>query len=211
MKKFKKLVALVLVGVMAMAMLTACGGGGTSIVNYEERAKSAIVTAVNGVAPNGTTLTATEAYNNKAASILENVDKEGNVYGTNHKMTMTSGYTEPVDKETLQIVFYYDLQKIITKASNENNAENLADIKTIETLKQRDEFNPEKVKKAIQEDKALYSEIIRLVRKTQPAVNILIVDNVTYETVGSAVKITDDGNCYGAYAVNMKIEITGKV
>lgn len=30
MKKFKKLVALILVGVMAMAMLTACGGGGGS-------------------------------------------------------------------------------------------------------------------------------------------------------------------------------------
>ena len=30
MKKFKKLVALILVGIMAMAMLTACGGGGGS-------------------------------------------------------------------------------------------------------------------------------------------------------------------------------------
>lgn len=42
MKKFKKLVALILVGVMAMAMLTACGGGGGGSKSFATEVEDAV-------------------------------------------------------------------------------------------------------------------------------------------------------------------------
>lgn len=42
MKKFKKLVALILVGVMAMAMLTACGGGSGGSKSFEAQVEDAV-------------------------------------------------------------------------------------------------------------------------------------------------------------------------
>ena len=54
MKKFKKLVALILVGVMAMAMLTACGGGGGSSAGpSNSQMEDLIVSAVNGARSKG--------------------------------------------------------------------------------------------------------------------------------------------------------------
>lgn len=54
MKKFKKLVALILVGVMAMAMLTACGGGGGSSAGVgNSQIEDVIISAFNGARSKG--------------------------------------------------------------------------------------------------------------------------------------------------------------
>ena len=45
MKKLKKFAALLLVGVMALALLTACGGGGSG---EDARAEASVMTAING-------------------------------------------------------------------------------------------------------------------------------------------------------------------
>lgn len=45
MKKLKKFVALLLVGVMALALLTACGGGGSG---EDAQAEASVMTAING-------------------------------------------------------------------------------------------------------------------------------------------------------------------
>lgn len=48
MKKLKKFAALLLVGVMALALLTACGGGGSG---EDARAEASVMTAINGKRP----------------------------------------------------------------------------------------------------------------------------------------------------------------
>ena len=45
MKKLKKFAALLLVGVMALALLTACGGGSSG---EDEQAEASVMTAING-------------------------------------------------------------------------------------------------------------------------------------------------------------------
>lgn len=45
MKKLKKFAALLLVGVMALALLTACGGGGSG---EDAKAEASVMTAING-------------------------------------------------------------------------------------------------------------------------------------------------------------------
>lgn len=45
MKKLKKFAALLLVGVMALALLTACGGGGSG---EDAQAEASVMTAING-------------------------------------------------------------------------------------------------------------------------------------------------------------------
>ena len=44
MKKLKKFAALLLVGVMALALLTACGGGGSG---EDAQAEASVMTAIN--------------------------------------------------------------------------------------------------------------------------------------------------------------------
>lgn len=210
MKKMEKLVALILTGVMALTLFTACGGGGgVTNVNYEEYAKSAIVAAANEMAPKGVTLMSTATYDEFAADLLQSVDADGKINGSNYNMVFDHGYTEPVDKDTLKAVFYYDLRKVITKSSNTSNAENLSDKKTLETLKQRDEFDPEKVKEAVYNDKKMFTEMVNLIWKTQPTASSFSIDTVTYDKIGSAAKI-NGSNCYGAYAASVVIEMTMK-
>ena len=48
MKKLKKFAALLLVGVMALALLTACGGGGDG---EDAQAEASVMTAINGKRP----------------------------------------------------------------------------------------------------------------------------------------------------------------
>lgn len=48
MKKLKKFAALLLVGVMALALLTACGGGGSG---EDAQAEASVMTAINGKRP----------------------------------------------------------------------------------------------------------------------------------------------------------------
>ena len=56
MKRFKKVLALVLAGVLALAMLTACGGGGGSSAGpSNSQMEDLIVSAVNGARSKGST------------------------------------------------------------------------------------------------------------------------------------------------------------
>ncbi len=76
MKKFKKLVALILVGVMAMAMLTACGGGGGSSAGpSNSQMEDLIVSAVNGARSKGSpALTNNAGMKSKASEALNHIN-----------------------------------------------------------------------------------------------------------------------------------------
>lgn len=108
MKKFKKLVALILVGVMAMAMLTACGGGGggstgggsgsNSVVRDKTKEDQAISWVQEYATNHGVTLEKSDAVSNAAAAGLPDVVRmldiqrgaaEGN-YETVYKSAMTA-------------------------------------------------------------------------------------------------------------------------
>ena len=47
MKHLKKLAALLLVGVLALSLLTACGGGGGGSTSADAQAEAAVMTAIN--------------------------------------------------------------------------------------------------------------------------------------------------------------------
>ncbi len=86
MKKFKKLVALILVGVMAMAMLTACGGGGGGSKSFATEVEDAVFSVYSqafGVKTN-------DAEAKKLAQTALGYVKDGKFYRTdllNHCMT----------------------------------------------------------------------------------------------------------------------------
>lgn len=74
-EKVQKLVALILVGVMAMAMLTACGGGGGSAGAGNSQMEDIIISAFNGARSKGTpTLTNDAGQKAKAAEALNHIN-----------------------------------------------------------------------------------------------------------------------------------------
>lgn len=100
MKQFKKLVAALLVGVMALALFTACG---SSISPEIKEAENSILAAMNAKRPDNQL---TNSMKNQAREALKRIDKNGeilwkevvsveNVTGTEqNKSTVTFVFTE---------------------------------------------------------------------------------------------------------------------
>lgn len=124
MKKLKKLAALLLVGVMALALLTACGGGGDT--SAEEQAEARVMQEIN----NGRT---TPLKNDDSVMISiakKNLDADlklglGN-YGFKNKI-----HVDRVDGQlTITVVAQYDynntgLQKLIDYITANNSTGDL--------------------------------------------------------------------------------------
>lgn len=74
MKKLKKFAALLLVGVMALALLTACGGGGSG---EDAQAEASVMTAINGKRTAAATLDNNAERKAVASQNIDYVAKHG--------------------------------------------------------------------------------------------------------------------------------------
>ena len=124
MKKLKKFAALLLVGVMALALLTACGGGGSG---EDERAEASVMTAINDGR-------ATPLKNNDSAMIsIADKTLDAYLYHGNYEFK-NNVHMDVVDgKLTFIVVVKYDynntkLQDIINSITN-NYPDNSVDFK----------------------------------------------------------------------------------
>ena len=76
MKMFKRLAAVLLAGVMVLAMLTACGGSGTSAIGKELETK--YIDSINSArSEEAGKLENDSAMRNKALALLNNIDADG--------------------------------------------------------------------------------------------------------------------------------------
>ena len=77
MKKFKRLVALVLAGVLALGLLTACG---TSTNKFGEEAEKRMIAGINSVrSENSVPLTNDSELRTKCANALKSIDSNGTI------------------------------------------------------------------------------------------------------------------------------------
>ena len=74
MKKFKRLVALVLAGVLALGLLTACG---TSTSEFNEKAEKQVVAAINSYRDENALLTNDSTLKAECAEVLTHVNADG--------------------------------------------------------------------------------------------------------------------------------------
>ena len=89
MKMLKKMAALLLVGVMALALLTACGEDSTP--SFGKQVEDAAIKAVNSALTNDSTLRA------QAAQMLEKVNADGKIVAKDG----ITGIKKPTDKKNV--------------------------------------------------------------------------------------------------------------
>lgn len=80
MKTMKRFASVLLAAVLALAMLTACGGGGSSTSSFGKQVENAYIAAINKARgeENGT-LTNDSELREKALAQLNTIDKDGNI------------------------------------------------------------------------------------------------------------------------------------
>lgn len=112
MKMLKKMAALLLAGVMAMALLTACGED--SAPSFGKQVEDAAIKAVNTALGENSTLTNDSTLRAQAAQLLENVDADGKIEAQKSiklpKKLEDMGY----GKEITMVVATKDLNKILS-------------------------------------------------------------------------------------------------
>ena len=95
MKMLKKMAALLLAGVMAMALLTACGEDSTP--SFGKQVEDAAIKAVNTALGENSTLTNDSTLRAQAAQMLEKVNADGKIVA---KEGIT-GTRKPTDKKNV--------------------------------------------------------------------------------------------------------------
>lgn len=112
MKMLKKMAALLLVGVMALALLTACGEDSTP--SFGKQVEDAAIKAVNTALGENSALTNDSTLRAQAAQLLENVDADGKIEAQKSiklpKKLEDMGY----GKEITMVVATKDLNKILS-------------------------------------------------------------------------------------------------
>lgn len=112
MKMLKKMAALLLVGVMALALLTACGEDGTP--SFGKQVEDATIKTFNAAIGENSALTNDSALRAQAAQLLENVDADGKIEAQKSiklpKKLEDMGY----GKEITMVVATKDLNKILS-------------------------------------------------------------------------------------------------
>lgn len=88
MKKMKRLVAVLLAGIMALAMLTACGGGSSTPTSDVEKAEALYMDAYNAAL--GTNYENNTELKNQAKQLLDKSLDEAGVLKSDGKMTVTT-------------------------------------------------------------------------------------------------------------------------
>ena len=82
MKMLKKMAALLLAGVMALALLTACGEDSTP--SFGKQVEDAAIKAVNTALGENSTLTNDSTLRAQAAQMLEKVNADGKIVARGH-------------------------------------------------------------------------------------------------------------------------------
>lgn len=112
MKMLKKMAALLLAGVMAMALLTACGEDSTP--SFGKQVEDATIKTFNAAIGENSALTNDSALRAQAAQLLENVDADGKIEAQKSiklpKKLEDMGY----GKEITMVVATKDLNKILS-------------------------------------------------------------------------------------------------
>lgn len=109
MKMLKKMAALLLAGVMAMALLTACGEDSTP--SFGKQVEDATIKTFNAAIGENSALTNDSALRAQAAQLLENVDADGKIEAQKSiKLPKDMSY----GKEITMVVATKDLNKILS-------------------------------------------------------------------------------------------------
>ena len=112
MKMLKKMAALLLAGVMALALLTACGDDSTP--SFGKQVEDATIKTFNVAIGENSALTNDSALRAQAAQLLENVDADGKIEAQKSiklpKKLEDMGY----GKEITMVVATKDLNKILS-------------------------------------------------------------------------------------------------
>lgn len=109
MKMLKKMAALLLVGVMALALLTACGDDSTP--SFGKQVEDATIKTFNVAIGENSALTNDSALRAQAAQLLENVDADGKIEAQKSiKLPKDMSY----GKEITMVVATKDLNKILS-------------------------------------------------------------------------------------------------
>lgn len=109
MKMLKKMAALLLVGVMALALLTACGDD--SAPSFGKQVEDATIKTFNAAIGENSALTNDSALRAQAAQLLENVDADGKIEAQKSiKLPKDMSY----GKEITMVVATKDLNKILS-------------------------------------------------------------------------------------------------
>lgn len=109
MKMLKKMAALLLAGVMAMALLTACGDDSTP--SFGKQVEDATIKTFNVAIGENSALTNDSALRAQAAQLLENVDADGKIEAQKSiKLPKDMSY----GKEITMVVATKDLNKILS-------------------------------------------------------------------------------------------------
>ena len=106
MKMFKRFAAALLVGVMALAMLTACGGGGGNGPSLGEQLENAMVDQMNNVRSEGSEkLTNDPTLRAQALAVLDKATVDGKI----KKADITENVAVMVKEKTPDEDGYYTL------------------------------------------------------------------------------------------------------
>ncbi len=109
MKMLKKMAALLLAGVMALALLTACGDDSTP--SFGKQVEDATIKTFNVAIGENSALTNDSALRAQAAQLLENVDADGKIEAQKSiKLPKDMSY----GKEITMVVATKDLNKILS-------------------------------------------------------------------------------------------------
>lgn len=109
MKMLKKMAALLLAGVMALALLTACGEDSTP--SFGKQVEDATIKTFNAAIGENSALTNDSALRAQAAQLLENVDADGKIEAQKSiKLPKDMSY----GKEITMVVATKDLNKILS-------------------------------------------------------------------------------------------------
>lgn len=150
MKTMKRLVSVLLAGVLALAMLTACNGAGTSEVGkqFEEQ----YIAMINGIrTEEAGKLENDKTLRNEALQMLMTIDENGQIKGVN---TMKMTQTADLSKTTMTIwtVLTKETDRDADKLYNaqELTAENISKILAEETPQYPDDPNTIKQMDAVE-------------------------------------------------------------